>query len=174
MDPGSIALVIGIVGMLGLVGGPLGGYLSDKFTRKSVVWITEFFGSIALFILGFKMVVGFLIIFLVCQRFIFAIVQPSFRALQSDLIPPSVRGKEFGLVQASANFGSVLGPLIGGFFYDLFYYENYRFFTLTYFGSGIAFIFASVAAFIAGVFVLLFINVERDKFLERDISAQPF
>ncbi|MHA2167290.1 MAG: MFS transporter, partial [Candidatus Hodarchaeales archaeon] len=56
--------------------------------------------------------------------FLFAILQPAFRAMQNDYIPSEVRGKEFGIVQALFNLGSVFGPIIGGWLYDLFFMQT--------------------------------------------------
>ena len=166
LDEGGIALIIGVVGLMALVGGPFGGYLSDKIGRKTIVWITEFLAGLTLILMGLKVNLILLILLLGIQRFVFAIIQPSFRALQNDLVPPTVRGKEFGLVQASFNLGSIIGPIVGGFLYDIYNYQEFTLFNLKYYGVIIPFGFAGITAFIGGFLVIFLINLHRDKYID--------
>lgn len=165
LAPGGIALVLGVVGLLALVGGPLGGHFSDIFGRKTVVWVSGLFAGVAL--LGFGLAYGllFLVGLLLVQRFVFAILQPSFRALQSDLTPGTVRGREFGVLQAAFNLGSVLGPIIGGLLYDMFFMKGFELsfgFTTHYYGAGVPFGFAGLIAILASIVLLLSVNMDRD------------
>jgi MFS family permease len=45
---------------------------------------------------------------------------PSFRALQAEVVPQQVRGKEFGRIQGFFNLGAIFGPIIGGLLFDIF------------------------------------------------------
>ncbi|MFX0094301.1 MAG: MFS transporter, partial [Candidatus Hodarchaeota archaeon] len=49
---GAVALIIGIVGVLALTGGPAGGYLSDRIGRKHAVWIAELISGTLLILVG--------------------------------------------------------------------------------------------------------------------------
>lgn len=166
VDEGGIALILGVAGLIALTGAPIGGYVSDKIGRKTVVWITEFMGGLALILMGLEVSLLALIIFLGAQRFVFAIIQPSFRALQNDLVPPKVRGKEFGLVQASFNLGSIIGPIAGGYLYDMYSTSFFTIFGLKYYGVIVPFGFAAVTALLGGFLVLFLINMNRDKYVE--------
>ena len=166
LDEGGIALILGVVGLLALVGGPFGGFMSDKIGRKTVVWITEFLGGIGLILMGLQASIIALILFLGAQRFVFAIIQPSFRALQNELVPPKVRGKEFGLVQASFNLGSIIGPIVGGYLYDVYNLQNFTILGLKYYGVVVPFGFAALTAFLGGFLVIFLINLNRDKYIE--------
>ena len=166
LDEGGIALIIGIVGLLALVGGPFGGYISDRIGRKTVVWITEFLSAITLVVMGLQVSLLTLVVLLGFQRFVFAIIQPSFRALQNDLVPPEVRGKEFGLVQASFNLGSIIGPIVGGYLYDLYNPQLFKFLRFSYYGVVVPFTFAAITAFIGGFLIILLINLGRDKYID--------
>jgi sugar phosphate permease len=77
-------------------------------------------GAVVNVMLGFKTTVLVLSTFLFLRSAMRYVMQPAFRSLQADLVPQQYRGKEFGVVQASQNLGSVLGPIIGGEIYDLF------------------------------------------------------
>ncbi|MFX0209568.1 MAG: MFS transporter [Candidatus Hodarchaeota archaeon] len=165
IDTGTIALMIGIVGLPALWGGPIGGYISDRIGRKITVWSSGTLVGLLFISLGIEMALIFLMILFTCQRFLFGIMQPSFRALQSDLVPEKVRGKEFGIVQAFANFGSTLGPIIGGWLYDVFYMNNFHFNGITYFGAGVTFILAGSLALFASNLLLFVVDQKKDKII---------
>ncbi|MFX1284608.1 MAG: MFS transporter [Promethearchaeota archaeon] len=158
LDPEFIALIIGIVGILALSGNPLGGTLSDKLTRKHVVWISGCLRGGLYLVLGIQWGLLAVVIAFAIQRFLWAIYQPAFRAMQSDLIPEAVRGKEFGIVQALFNFGSVLGPIIGGILYDYFLDVTFTLNGFVYLGAGVTFILAGILGIIGSITLLLFVN----------------
>ncbi len=161
---GEIALLIGLVGLPSLMGGPMGGHLSDRIGRKITVWSSGLIVGIAFFFIGFNMWLPLLVIIFIINRFLFGVMQPSFRALQSDLVPEKVRGKEFGVLQAFSNFGSVLGPIIGGLLYDLFFMKNFELGNgITYFGAGVTFAFAGLLTLLGSILLLLFVNYNKDK-----------
>lgn len=166
VDEGGIALILGVAGLIALTGAPIGGYFSDRIGRKTVVWITELLGGITLILMGLEIPLFALVIFLGAQRFVFAIIQPSFRALQNDLVPPNVRGKEFGLVQASFNLGSIIGPIAGGYLYDVYNKTTFKIFGLNYYGVIIPFGFAALASIIGGFLVVILINMKRDRYID--------
>lgn len=158
LDPEFIALIIGIVGILALSGNPLGGTLSDKVPRKHVIWTSGLLrGGVYLF-LGIKWGLFAVIIAFAFQRFLWAIYQPAFRAMQSELIPEAVRGKEFGIVQALFNLGSVLGPIIGGALYDAFLGLEFNFSGVLYLGVGVTFALAGILGVIGSIILLLLVN----------------
>jgi DHA1 family multidrug resistance protein-like MFS transporter len=158
LDPEIIALVIGIVGILALSGNPLGGLLSDKVARKHVVWISGFLRGLIYLFLGIRLGILAAIVIFTFQRFLWAIYQPAFRATQNELIPEAVRGKEFGLVQALFNLGSVLGPIIGGALYDQLLGISFNIIGLEYIGVGVSFAFAGLLGIIGSIVFLLLVT----------------
>ncbi|MFX0173483.1 MAG: MFS transporter [Candidatus Hodarchaeota archaeon] len=158
LDPEVIALVIGVVGLLAISGNPLGGFLSDKVSKKQVTWITGLMRGIFYLILGIQMgLVGVIFIFAV-QRFLWGIFQPSFRSLQNSLIPEEVRGKEFGFVQSLFNLGSILGPIIGGILYDSFFNVKFKLGGVIYIGVGVAFALSGILSMMGSLLLFLFIK----------------
>ncbi|MFX1511961.1 MAG: MFS transporter [Promethearchaeota archaeon] len=173
IDPGTIALIIGVVGMPALVGGPIGGYISDKIGRKVTVSGSGTLVGFLFISLGIKMALILLMVLFTLQRFLFGILQPSFRALQSDLIPEEVRGKEFGVVQAFFNLGASLGPIIGGWLYDVFYMANFDLkYGITYFGAGVAFTLAGLLALLASNLLFLIVDYNRHRIQLERIKAE--
>ncbi len=158
LDPEFIALIIGIVGILALSGNPLGGLLSDKIDRKHVVWISGLFRGGFYLVLGIQWGLFAVVIAFATQRFLWAIYQPAFRSIQSELIPEAVRGREFGIVQALFNFGSVLGPIIGGAIYDYFLDITFNLNGVVYLGAGVTFVLAGILGIIGSITLLLFVN----------------
>ncbi|MFW9998067.1 MAG: MFS transporter [Candidatus Odinarchaeota archaeon] len=156
LGPDSIALVIGIVGILAFPGAPIGGKLSDKIGRKRVVVAAGIAGGIIIPFLGFKTNVLVIVLIFAAIRFFSTVAEPSFRAFQSDLVPEEVRGKEFGIVDASFNFGSVLGPIVGGYLYDIFFDVTFNFGNLVFIGSAISFALSGVLVIISNFLLLIF------------------
>ncbi|UCE14199.1 MAG: MFS transporter [Candidatus Heimdallarchaeota archaeon] len=162
LNPEFIALVIGIVGILALSGNPLGGILSDKIARKHVVWISGLIRGASYLFLGIKWGLLAIVLLFAFQRFLWAIYQPAFRAMQSDFIPEVVRGKEFGIVQALFNLGSVLGPIIGGMLYDYFLDVTFYLNGNVYIGAGVSFALAGILGIIGSITLMVFVNVRKN------------
>ncbi|MHA2295036.1 MAG: MFS transporter [Candidatus Hodarchaeales archaeon] len=174
LDTGSIALIIGIVGLLALFGAPTGGILSDKIGRKTTVVGSGLVIGFVIPLLGFKMSLPALILVFVLLRTFTTVMQPSFRALQSDLIPEDVRGKEFGVVQASFNFGSFLGPIIGGYLYDMYFMVNSDLGNgLEFLGAGITFVASGILAIIAAILILVLIDQKTIKIEDKPLDLIP-
>ncbi|MFW9777704.1 MAG: MFS transporter [Candidatus Heimdallarchaeota archaeon] len=159
LDAGSIALVLGVIGALALVGAPLGGYISDRYGQKRTVWITGILGGGMMFLLGIQTTIWMLVFLFTARRFLFSILSPSFRSLQSSLTPEAVRGKEFGVVQSANNLGSVIGPILGGYLYDLFFGLNVDLGGgLVFIGAGVTFAASGLFAIFAMILVILYVG----------------
>ena len=171
LDAGSIALVLGVIGALALIGAPLGGHISDKFGNKQTVWITGIIGGILMFFFGFEMSILLIVVLFTTRRFLFSILSPSFRSLQSTLTPENVRGKEFGVVQAANNLGAVCGPILGGYLYDLFFNVRIELGNnLVFVGAGFTFLFSGILAIIAMILVIAFID---QKDIDNNLGTVP-
>ncbi|MHA2111877.1 MAG: MFS transporter [Candidatus Hodarchaeales archaeon] len=124
MEVGEISIMLGVIGIITLVGAPIGGWMSDHSSKKLTVSTSGVIRGILGLLFGLQAGIIGILVLLALQRFLFAILQPAFRAMQNDYIPSEVRGKEFGIVQALFNLGSVFGPIIGGWLYDLFFMQT--------------------------------------------------
>ncbi|MFQ5980400.1 MAG: MFS transporter [Candidatus Heimdallarchaeota archaeon] len=176
LDPGAIALLIGLVGLPALSGGPLGGHISDRIGRKATICFSGFVVGTVFLLIGIEMAIPLLMILFLINRFFFGVIQPSFRALQSDMVPAEVRGKEFGILQAFFNLGSSIGPIAGGLLYDVFFMKNIQLTpSLTYFGAGMAFALAGVLALAATFLLLILVDYDRHKVIEPlESDFKPF
>ena len=168
MDVGEISLMLGFIGIISLTGAPIGGWISDHSSKKVTVTSSGLLrGMIGLFfglqtgVIGIFILLGF-------QRFLFAILQPAFRAMQNDYIPEEVRGKEFGIVQALFNLGSIAGPIIGGWLYDLFFMRTLIPIPgVPFLGAGVSYAVAGVLAIFAAILIGTQL-IESDKKSEVD------
>jgi MFS family permease len=113
------------------------------------------------------MAIPLLMVFFLINRFLFGVIQPSFRALQSDLVPSEVRGKEFGILQAFFNLGAAMGPIVGGLLYDAFFMKNTDLGNnITYLGAGMAFAVAGVFALLASILLFILVDYNKHRIVE--------
>ncbi len=168
MNVGEISLMLGFIGILGLTGAPIGGYISDRSSKKLTVTSSGIVRGIMGLFFGLQTGIIGIFILLGLQRFLFAILQPSFRAMQNDYIPEEVRGKEFGIVQALFNLGSIAGPIVGGWLYDLFFLQSLVPIPgFTFLGAGVSYALAGFLAVLAAILIAIFLT-EPDKKIENN------
>ncbi|MFN2149756.1 MAG: MDR family MFS transporter [Anaerolineales bacterium] len=107
--------LLGLFSVSGLVGSTIGGALTDRFGRRSMVLfglITSAFTSIALGLVNdltlfypVAVVVGMLS----------NIAGPAHQAMVADMLPEGKRAQGFGILRVTANLAWIFGPTIGGF-----------------------------------------------------------
>jgi len=159
-SPASIALIIGVIGALSIFGTIFGGFLSDRIGTKAVVVIMLIFGGLNMIILGIEYSITILVCLLTLRRFIFGIMQPAFRSLQSEITPDAVRGREFGIAKAFDNLGAVIGPILGGLLYDVYAPLNFYFGNIHYFGTGIVFSISGMLSILASIIIRIYVKDE--------------
>ncbi len=111
--PLQIGLTIGITPLISTVGGFFGGYLTDRFGRKSVILITIIVWSLVFF--GFATVhtVWLFILFNALNGLCRSFFEPSTQALMIDFTPADKRKRLFSLRYTAINIAAVIGPIIG-------------------------------------------------------------
>jgi MFS family permease len=124
----AAALTASFNAIAGLIGFPLGGWLSDRAvrtggSRKAVLaWLTGFealsiLAFAALIILGIRNPVVVSALLFLSGLFFFA-MQAVSHALTAELAPASHRGMAFGLWNLIAEIGALLSPVISGVMRD--------------------------------------------------------
>jgi MFS family permease len=107
--------LLGLFSISGLVGSTIGGALTDRFGRRSMVLfglITSAFTSI---LLG---VINDLALFYpvaVIVGMLSNIAGPAHQAMVADMLPEGKRAEGFGILRVVANLAWIFGPTIGGF-----------------------------------------------------------
>ncbi len=163
MEVGEISIMLGVIGIIALVGAPIGGWMSDHSSKKLTVSTSGFIRGVLGLLFGLQAGIIGILVLLALQRFLFAILQPAFRAMQNDYIPSEVRGKEFGIVQALFNLGSVFGPIIGGWLYDLFFMQTISLpGGFEFLGAGVPYTAAGILAIIAAFLIAAQVKIDHE------------
>lgn len=115
LHPVLIGLTIGISPLAGVVGGFLGGHLSDRFGRKPVMIGSLL--SMSLIYFGFMVAEtpAWFIILNAMNGLSGSFFEPSGQALIADLTEKSKRMRAFSLRYTAINIGASVGPLLGAY-----------------------------------------------------------
>lgn len=124
---GIVLLVLGI-GMF--IATPIGGLLADKIGRKEPIIISGILIAISLFILPFAESFLQAAIILIMTGIGIGINNPSSTALISEISPVGKKAGGLGFYGAISGIGLIIGPLCGGFLFDLSRY--YPFFLASF------------------------------------------
>lgn len=112
MEAGIIFLIVGIGNV---IGGMVGGALTDKFGRKTMALyglvISGLFSLVMMFITNLMtlyIVVGIM-------GLVGSLGGPARGAMIADVLPPEQRAEGYGILRIVANVSATIGPAIGGF-----------------------------------------------------------
>jgi len=108
-------IVLGSFSAFGLVGSIIGGALTDKFGRKSLMLFGLVFSAISTLSLGLVNEFSILIPLSVVIGLLSNIAGPARQAMVADLLPEEKRQEGFGILRVVANMSWIVGPTIGGF-----------------------------------------------------------
>ncbi len=117
-------IVLGSFSAFGLIGSMVGGALTDKFGRKSLILFGLVFSAVSTLSLGLVNEFAVLIPLSVVIGLLSNIAGPARQAMVADLLPEDKRQEGFGILRVVANMSWIIGPTIGGFI------ANRSFFTL--------------------------------------------
>ncbi|HDD61377.1 MAG: hypothetical protein DRI65_11595 [Chloroflexota bacterium] len=117
-------IVLGSFSAFGLIGSMVGGALTDKFGRKSLILFGLVFSAVSTLSLGLVNEFSMLIPLSVVIGLLSNIAGPARQAMVADLLPEDKRQEGFGILRVVANMSWIIGPTIGGFI------ANRSFFTL--------------------------------------------
>ncbi|MEW5937825.1 MAG: MFS transporter, partial [Candidatus Thermoplasmatota archaeon] len=156
-----ISAAIGFAGIVGLIAAVPAGIYSDRHGRKPPILFGGYTARACTLFMplapSFTAISGLLI----GRGLAFNVVMPSMRALQADLIPVAVRGRLLGFIQTLFNLGAVIGPIIGGALYSIFYGTEFHLGALTLVGEGAPFFLSGCLGFITISMVALFVRETR-------------
>jgi len=118
----QIGFMLGISGILGLVGSPMGGYLASRFGEKRWV-ITSMALSSTFFIAAFYVpgIYPFMGMYLIYRLF-GIMAMPGQAAITARLSPPSQMGMGFALTFMPSSITGVVAPMVGAWIADYYGY----------------------------------------------------
>lgn len=111
-------IVLGSFSAFGLIGSMVGGALTDKFGRKSLILFGLVFSAVSTLSLGLVNEFAVLIPLSVVIGLLSNIAGPARQAMVADLLPEDKRQEGFGILRVVANMSWIIGPTIGGFIAD--------------------------------------------------------
>jgi MFS family permease len=101
--------------MSGFIGSAIGGALTDRMGRKSMLIFSLVMSSLSALVMG---LVNDLQIFMAVSIFVGilgSIGGPAHEAIVADVLPPEKRPQGYGMIRVIFNLAVVIGPAIGGF-----------------------------------------------------------
>lgn len=167
MSATDIGLFFGIMAVSRSVFQVVGGEISDRMERKTLIVVAQSLRSVAFlglaasiwFDLG-VLAVGVSLVFIAVFG---AAFQSSANAVVSDLLPESQRLDGYAIVRASGNLGWAVGPAMGGLLLDQFNYS-----VLFALSAGVLIVSASIFKFF---FVSPPVTSPTDRFSFKDLLA---
>jgi MFS family permease len=108
-------MLLGAFSLAGLVGGGLGGALTDKFGRRKLILFGLVFSAISTVLLGLTDSLFLLYPISALIGLIGSIAGPAHGAMIADILPESKRSEGFGILRVVGNMTWIVGPTIAGF-----------------------------------------------------------
>jgi MFS family permease len=107
--------VLGLFAFFGMIGGFIGGALTDRFGRRSIIIFGLVFSAISTLSLGFVNDYAMLIPLAMIIGLLSDIAGPAHQAMIADILDEKQRQEGFGILRVVANMSWIIGPTIGGF-----------------------------------------------------------
>jgi MFS family permease len=108
-------LILGFFSLFGMGGSMIGGALTDKYGRRSLILFGLVFSAITTLSLGFASEFWMLFPLSVVIGLLSNIAGPAHQAMIADILPEKQRAEGFGIMRVVANMAWIIGPTIGGF-----------------------------------------------------------
>jgi len=110
----EVGILFSIFSVGDLTGGMIGGALTDKYGRRSIIIFGLVVSGIGSILMG---LVNNLIIFYVLALvlgLIGNIGNPARQAMVADLLPTEKQAEGFGMIRIALNLSAIIGPVLGG------------------------------------------------------------
>ncbi|ADC50339.1 MULTISPECIES: MFS transporter [Alkalihalophilus] len=155
----ELGLLIAVFSFMQFLLAPFWGRMSDKFGRKPLIAIGMFGFAGAEFIFAFATELWMLFLSRILAGSFGSAVMPSAMAYVSDRTSSEKRGHGMGMLGAAMALGIVVGPGIGGWLAEV--------------SLSLPFLFAGIAATLAGIFSLFLLpeSLSKEKRMELEDSA---
>ncbi len=117
----EVGVLFAIFAVTGQLGSVLGGALTDKFGRKSMILFGLVFSALSSVVMGLVNELEVFYIVAAVSGLLGHIANPAQQAMVADILPEKQRSDGFGIWRVVANLAVMFGPLIGGFMADRSY-----------------------------------------------------
>lgn len=108
-------VLLGLSSLAGLFGGILGGALTDKFGRRSIILFGLVFSALSSLAFGFTNSLAWMYPLSIIIGLIGSLSHPAHGAMVADILPEEKRQEGFGMLRVVNNMSWLVGPTIAGF-----------------------------------------------------------
>jgi MFS family permease len=110
----TVGILFGIFSISGMVGSALGGALTDRMGRKSVIIASLLLSSLSALGMGLAPTISIFIAIVVLVGTLSSIGHPAHEAVVADLLPPEKRAEGYGIIRVVFNIAVIIAPPIAG------------------------------------------------------------
>jgi len=107
-------VILGFFSFFGMIGSMIGGALTDKLGRRSLIIFGLVFSALSTLSLGLVNQFWMLFPLAVLTGLLSDIAHPAHQAMIADILPEKQRAEGFGILRVIANISWIIGPTIGG------------------------------------------------------------
>jgi MFS family permease len=112
LSPAEAGLVVSLWGAGSLGAGPVGGFIADRWGRRSALVLSLSMGASAMLALGFARSIPEIIAATFALGFFGEMYRPSVTAAIGDLVAPQDRTRAFGFLYWAINLGFSIAPVV--------------------------------------------------------------
>jgi len=108
-------ILLGTFSFAGMFGGALGGALTDKFGRRTLILFGLVFSAVSSILLGITNSLTLMYPVAALIGLVGSVAGPAQGAMIADILPESKRAEGFGILRVVGNMTWMIGPTIAGF-----------------------------------------------------------
>jgi MFS family permease len=110
----TVGLLFAVFSITGMAGSALGGALTDRMGRKTVILASLLLSSLSALGMGFAPNLTVFILVIVVVGTLSSIGNPAHEAVVADLLPPEKRAEGYGIIRVIFNVAVIIAPPIAG------------------------------------------------------------
>lgn len=108
-------IILGLFSIFGLIGGIIGGALTDRLGRRKLILFGLVFSALSTLTLGLVNDFALLFPLAIVIGLLSDVAGPAHGAMIADILPENQRQEGFGILRVVGNMAWIIGPTIGGF-----------------------------------------------------------
>jgi MFS family permease len=107
-------VLLGISSLCGLVGGMVGGALTDKFGRRKLILFGLTFSGLSSLLFGLAWDIRILYPLVIVVGLLSRVAGPAHDAMIADILPEAKRQEGYGIMRVAFNYAWIFGTALGG------------------------------------------------------------
>ncbi|MCK4978022.1 MAG: MFS transporter [Anaerolineales bacterium] len=111
----QVGLIFGMFAISSFFGSMIGGALTDRIGRKSMLLFGLVMSAISSLLMGVVDVLALFFFVTLIVGILTEVGGPAQQAIVADLLPEEQRAEGYGIIRITANLAVAIGPVIGGF-----------------------------------------------------------